>query len=378
MVLCLLILAIALARLASQQTPEGPETVSFRIVVVESQDAAARVIEAMAAGENVVALAARISVDPSAANGGLVGPVPLGDLRPELRSALQGLRAGEVSGIVRLPTGFGVLKRVADVEAGPADGAPASGATTVMASAALASAGSVKYVYDVSGYVETVLALRNAAVTTDDLAAMCQLRGKLVASAQSLVADALASPSRVAQLAPIDRAQASVLQGQLHAFRGDMAPAIRSLEEARRIAAAGMPDLGLQLTEALGIAHLHKAEMDNGVYERPGDRDLLSPRPASRLANVADVTKAIEYFTAYLQAEPDDLEVRWLLNIAHMYAGTYPGGVPRAQLIPPAALESSEDVGRFVDVAPRAGLNSVALSGGVIVDDFDRDGRWTS
>jgi hypothetical protein len=58
-----------------------------------------------------------------------------------------------------------------------------------------------------------------------------------------------------------------------------------------------------------------------------------------------------------------------------MFAGTYPDGVPPAQLIPADAFMSTEDVGRFVDVAPRAGLHSVAMSGGVIVDDFDRDGR---
>src|SRR5207244_4101843 len=72
---------------------------------------------------------------------------------------------------------------------------------------------------------------------------------------------------------------------------------------------------------------------------------------------------------------PDDYEVRWLLNISHIYAGSYPRGVPKAQLIPPAAFASSENVGRFVDVAERAGLHSVSLSGGVIVDDFDGDGR---
>ena len=297
------LVAIALARVASQQAAAGPDTVSFRIVVVESQDAAARVIEAMAAGENVVALAARVSVDPSAGNGGLVGPVRIADLRPELRTALERLRTGEVSGILRLPTGFGVLKRVADVEPGPGEGAPGSGTTTVMASAALASAGSVRYVNDVSGYVETVLALRQAALpidATDDLGTLCQVRGKLVSSAQALVAGALTSPG-AAQMAAIDRAQANVLQGQLHAFRGDMGPAIRSLEEARRIAAAEMPDLRLQLLEALGVAHLHKAELDNGVYARPGDRCLLAPRPGARFENISDVSKAIEHFTSYLQ-----------------------------------------------------------------------------
>jgi hypothetical protein len=376
--LLLAAIAAALLHVSSQaQTPAGARTVSFRIVVVESQDAAAQVLEALARGENVVALAARVSIDSSAANGGLVGPVPLADLRPEIRGALEQLAEGGVSGVVRLPTGFGVLKRVADVDSAPANASPAPGATVMAStpSSALGSAGSVRYVNDLSGYVETVLALRQASLAPEDMGGLCQARGRMVSAAQSLVADTLASAARIAQMTPIDHAQARVLEAQLHAFRGNMAASIRAIEEARRIAAASVPDLHLQLTETLGIAHLHKAEIDNGLHTHPGDRCLLSPKSGMALANVADVTRAIEHFTDYLTLEPDDLEVRWLLNVSHMFAGTYPGGVPRAQLIPPAAFESSEDVGRFVDVAPRAGLQSVSMSGGVIVDDFDGDGR---
>jgi hypothetical protein len=115
--------------------------------------------------------------------------------------------------------------------------------------------------------------------------------------------------------------------------------------------------------------------MDNGFFHKPGERCLLSELTNGGLANNADVAKAIDYFTQYLQGSPDDLEVRWLLNIAHMFQGTYPARVPKAQLIPPDAFKSTEDVGRFVDVAAQAGLVSVAASGGVIVDDFDNDGR---
>jgi hypothetical protein len=375
-------ITLAVAQASSQsQTPAGTDPIYFRIVVVESEEAATQVIDALKRGENVVSLAARVSVDPSAANGGLVGPVALADLRPEIRSALDRLGAGEVSDVVRLPTGFGILKRVPYAEADTGGLAPPSDANSPMASAftsALASSGSVKYVYDLSGYVETVLSLRQVALppdARDDLATLCQMRGKLVSSAQSLVSDALASASRVAQMLPIDRVQAHVLKGQLHAFRGEMAAAIGSLQDARRLAIAEVPQLRLQLTEALGIAHLHKAELDNGLHDRPGDRCLLSASPGSTLADVADVARAIEYFSGYLGEEPDDLEVRWLLNIAHRFAGSYPHGVPRAHLIPPAAFESAENVGRFVDVAPRVGLRSVAMSGGLIVDDFDRDGR---
>ena len=45
-------------------------------------------------------------------------------------------------------------------------------------------------------------------------------------------------------------------------------------------------------------------------------------------------------------------------------------------MIPPAALASAGEVGHFVDVAPQAGLTSFASAGGLIVDDFDNDGRF--
>src|SRR5512145_674961 len=110
-VLLAVLITTALAHVSSQQTQTSADTVVFRIVVVESQEAAMKVIDALEHGENLVSLAARVSVDPSAANGGLVGPVAVADLRPEIRNALDRLGVGEVSDVVRLPTGFGVLKR---------------------------------------------------------------------------------------------------------------------------------------------------------------------------------------------------------------------------------------------------------------------------
>jgi hypothetical protein len=57
-----------------------------------------------------------------------------------------------------------------------------------------------------------------------------------------------------------------------------------------------------------------------------------------------------------------------------MTLGQYPAGVPQKYLIPPSAFESPESVGRFIDVAPQAGINTFSMSGGLIVDDFDNDG----
>ena len=108
----------AAARVFSQQAPPArSDTIAFRIIVVESEDAATRVLEQLMNGENFVALARKLSINPSATNGGLVGPVSVADLRPQIRNVLERLRVGELSGLVRLPTGFGILKIVPDAEA---------------------------------------------------------------------------------------------------------------------------------------------------------------------------------------------------------------------------------------------------------------------
>ena len=59
-----------------------------------------------------------------------------------------------------------------------------------------------------------------------------------------------------------------------------------------------------------------------------------------------------------------------------MMTGAYPDGVPAAYRIPPATFASADDVGRFVDVAAQLGVRSVRPSGGMLVDDFDDDGRF--
>ena len=57
-----------------------------------------------------------------------------------------------------------------------------------------------------------------------------------------------------------------------------------------------------------------------------------------------------------------------------MALGRWPEGVPIARRLPPDAFTSEAPFARFVDVAQGAGLSVEGLSGGVVADDFDRDG----
>ena len=167
--------------------------------------------------------------------------------------------------------------------------------------------------------------------------------------------------------------------GQVYSYKGDMAKAIKHLETAYRIASS--QELGpkgksakLELEQLLGVAHLRRGELENCIHNRNVDRCIFPISAAGKHEKPSGATQAIEYFTKYLVQNPNNLEVRWLLNVAYMTIGQHPNQVPKRYLIPPGAFASKEQIGRFVDVAPSLGLDGAGISGGAIVDDFDNDG----
>src|SRR5262249_22260542 len=134
------------------------------------------------------------------------------------------------------------------------------------------------------------------------------------------------------------------------------------------------PGMLPELREVLGTAYLHKSEMENDAFRKPGDRCLIPSRQSFNYKQTADSEQAIQYFLKFLENKPDDLEVKWLLNFTYMTLGKYPAGVPAKYLMPASLFDSKEDIGRFTDVAPAAGLDNFSMAGGVIVDDFENNG----
>ncbi|MCC7035488.1 MAG: peptidylprolyl isomerase [Acidobacteria bacterium] len=64
----------------------------------------------LVAGEPFARLASDFSDSPSKANGGLVGPVTMDVLAPEFQEALKGLKAGELTPVVRTSRGYQIVK----------------------------------------------------------------------------------------------------------------------------------------------------------------------------------------------------------------------------------------------------------------------------
>ena len=61
-------------------------------------------------GENFEKLAGEISDSPSKANAGLIGPLSINDISPDLRKLIESMKAGDVSEPVRTTRGYQILK----------------------------------------------------------------------------------------------------------------------------------------------------------------------------------------------------------------------------------------------------------------------------
>src|SRR3984957_19462409 len=371
--LCLSLLPLSVLTHAQAPKPNGLE---LRIIVVDSSSQADRAVQRLKSGEEFTAIAKEISIDPTASDGGYMGVVDPTTLRSELRDALKGVAAGQMTGVILLPSGYAILKVLVPAEtAALQNTSPAR----ILPSAAT---GAIRYAPNVGGKGEADLAFRNfpkADGWNQNLQTMCDVRQQSLAGVISDVEKTLdpANPDGLAQHGkPLDLVQMHYALANLYAFKGEMAKSIAQWQEAYEIASAQLPAAMPELEEVLGIAYLHHAEMENDIYRHPTEQCIFPPPVNRSFAKRESSEKAVEYLLKYLQRKPDALDIRWVLNLAYMTLGKYPAGVPAQYLIPPSTFESPEDVPHFVDVAPAAGLNLFSMSGGLIVDDFERNGLY--
>ncbi len=352
------------------QTGRGdePETMPVEMLLVDSLDQATQIMDHLQAGEDFAGLAHKYSVDPTASDGGYLGEVNPEEMRLELRDALKAVGPGQLTGIVKLPSGYAILKVLKESQnANTADSDPAR----LLAVQAQAS---VPRVLDSSGHKELLRAMWDSVFSDrwgTDLKAVCATRQKAPADAIGALRNQLNSKTRQST------EELAVIHfdiGELLSATGDLDSAIEEWEQAYQLQAlAG--DSVQSLEEALGSGYLRRASLPDGAKRAPVNEAWLMPsHPGAPQGKPADVQKAIEHLTKYFDYDRTNAEARWVLNLAYMMAGTYPAGVPKDALIPPSVFASKEDLGRFRDVAPAAGLDLFGTAGGAIMDDFDNDG----
>jgi hypothetical protein len=368
----LLTFGAALGLLPAAAQSEAAHPVEIGIIVLPTERDADSVLRELRKGMDFSVLAKERSVDPTANDGGSMGVLDPSKLRPELAKALLGLHVGEYSNVVRIPSGFAVLTVL--------PGKQSVLELTRNRIQALVASGIVRYGIDVSGDSDENAVFEDypkPVAWEHNLRAVCMIRKDSHTAAiqrmNAMMAEAQADSS--GRFSAMELMQGHGALSQLNAFAGDMDASIAQATAAYEIALRSVPDAAPYLAETVGALYLHKSEMENGTYADSGTLDLFPPRkPVKAYSKQADSRKAILYLTKYLEGKPDDLEVKWLLNLTYLTLGEYPAGVPARYLIPLSAFESKQSVGLFRDVASAAGLNVFSEAGGVIVEDFDNDG----
>jgi len=369
-----LILVLSIAALSPSLIAQQTETSSelhLGIIVTHTAEQADVVLKKLNGGWDFGVLARENSIDPSADQGGYLGRLRPDELRPEFRDALNGVKSGQFSPIVHTSTGFAVLAVFA--------AEPAWQAVTRKLEDSLHEIGSVPAGLDLSGISEAD-ALFRAAQKPDnwnrDLHEICEIRKQSYAAGLAgLQARLTAGGKRENSNTELDALRTHVALGQLYTYMGEMPRAIEQFESAISIAQAGFPDGVPILEETLGGAWLQLSQMENGAFRGVGDLDIFPPlHPAAHFDKQDESQHAVEYLSKYLETKPDDQQAKWLLNVAYFTLGKYPDGVPPAQLIPPAAFASGQDIGRFKDIAHATGLDAFLAAGGLVVDDFENNG----
>ena len=124
-----------------------------------------------------------------------------------------------------------------------------------------------------------------------------------------------------------------------------------------------------------GVTALRRGEDENCIMCRGESSCILPIVPAAVHTHPTGSRLAIGHFTEYLARFPDDGEVRWLLNLAHMTLGEHPASVDPRFLVPmDNYLKNGHTLGKFRDIGHLAGVNRFNQAGGAIMDDFDNDG----
>lgn len=159
---------------------------------------------------------------------------------------------------------------------------------------------------------------------------------------------------------------------------GDVEEAIRQLDkliQEENLQLQRVSKRSRAIFDLLGLAYLRLGERENCIEAHASRSCILPIRGAGVHTSKKGSRNAAKIFRTMAFRFPQDLESRWLLNIALMTLGEYPEGISYGRLRIPG-IEATDDspINPFRDVAGKLGVNHHAIAGGVSVEDFNEDG----
>ncbi len=156
---------------------------------------------------------------------------------------------------------------------------------------------------------------------------------------------------------------------------GDPETALKHMKKAYdAMKSQGIPrEIQAHALFQLAVTSLRMGEVENCINCQTSDSCIFPIQPAGIHEFRRGSEQAVAYLEELLKQEPDNINAKWVLNIAQMTLGDYPQSVPQDHRIV-TTLASSSTFPRFTNVSADRGVNHLSLSGGAIADDFDGDG----
>lgn len=231
--------------------------------------------------------------------------------------------------------------------------------------------------YDDSGYSAAI----RFSKPIHDPRSLIQVRDSVVGRDQRGIAYL---DAKLAALPVGDRATPSTtadilqLRASLRMYDGKWSEADADVAKAQTVDPSRSSQFRANMDALRGVVALRRGEIENCVACCNESSCIFPLAAAAVHRRTSGSRAAVGHFTRYLRRRPEDLGVRWLLNVACMTLGEYPDGVPSEFVLPLGRFAASgDDTRRMVNVAARVGLNTrgESMAGGCIVDDFDGDGR---
>ncbi len=175
-----------------------------------------------------------------------------------------------------------------------------------------------------------------------------------------------------------DRIQAGFSRVMYLNFEGETEEAYRQLTELRKLIESD-DQLAKRWLYTLiynqGVTSLRQGENSNCINCR-GETSCILPVSRQAIHQFPEGSRnAIQHFREYLSRFPDDLQVKWLFNVAYMTLGEHPHEVdPQFLISIDEWSQSEDDIGRFRDIGAEIGMDHLNQAGGGIMEDFDNDG----
>lgn len=154
---------------------------------------------------------------------------------------------------------------------------------------------------------------------------------------------------------------------------GDEVQAVKLFEQLAEYV-KDVPQSSKHVNLMLGVAYMRLAERNNCINQHGADACILPIMGNGIHQDKAPARKAVNSFLKTLTGDPTNYNAIWLLNLAYMTLGEYPGKVPNKWLIKNLDHPGELKIKPFTDMATDLKIDIKNRAGGAIVEDFDNDG----